>query len=104
MYQYSLDSFTKFFFRAFEKTEQFEEDEKRVLALREEIRLTIYTWVANGLFERHKAILQTSITFRLMQKKVLSFPWTKDEMNFLIYCPFKVEQNPLPEWMPDLAW
>jgi len=35
MYQYSLDSFTKFFFRAFEKTEQFEEDEKRVLALRE---------------------------------------------------------------------
>lgn len=28
MYQYSLESFTKFFFKAFEKTEEFEEDEK----------------------------------------------------------------------------
>jgi len=28
MYQYSLESFNKFFFKAFERTEEFEEDEK----------------------------------------------------------------------------
>jgi len=35
MYQYSLESFTTFFFKAIEKAEQFEEEEHRVLALRQ---------------------------------------------------------------------
>jgi hypothetical protein len=30
MYQYSLESFTTFFFKAIEKTEDMEEEEKRV--------------------------------------------------------------------------
>ncbi len=34
MYQYSLESFTTFFFKAIEKTESFEDEEQRVLALR----------------------------------------------------------------------
>lgn len=54
MYRYSLESFTTFFFRAIEKTEQFEEEEPRVHALRDSIRMTIYRWVARGLFEKHK--------------------------------------------------
>ena len=33
MYQYSLESFTTFFFKAIDKTEQFEEEEPRVKAL-----------------------------------------------------------------------
>jgi hypothetical protein len=35
MYQYSLESFVTFFFKAIEKTAEFEEEEQRVLALRE---------------------------------------------------------------------
>ena len=66
MYQYSLESFTTFFFKAIEKTEQFEEEEPRVLALREMIRMTIYQWVARGLFEKHKQIFLSQVTFRLM--------------------------------------
>jgi len=42
MYQYSLESFTTFFFKAIEKTDQFEEEEPRVLALRAMIRMTIF--------------------------------------------------------------
>ena len=42
MYQYSLESFTTFFFKAIEKTEEFDEEEPRVLALRQMIRMTIY--------------------------------------------------------------
>jgi hypothetical protein len=42
MYQYSLESFQKFFFKAIEKTAAFEEEEHRVLALREQISVTIY--------------------------------------------------------------
>ena len=54
MYQYSLESFTTFFFKAIEKTEMNDDDEIRVLALRDVIRMTIYQWVSRGLFEKHK--------------------------------------------------
>jgi dynein heavy chain len=42
MYQYSLESFTTFFFKAIEKTEMFDDEEHRVIALRSMIRMTIY--------------------------------------------------------------
>jgi dynein heavy chain len=59
MYQYSLESFTTFFFKAIEKTEQDEDDEVRVMALRAVIRMTIYQWVSRGLFEKHKQIFRS---------------------------------------------
>jgi dynein heavy chain len=71
MYQYSLESFTTFFFKAIDKTESFEEEDQRVLALREVIRMTIYQWVSRGLFEKHKQIFRCQLTFRLMQKQIL---------------------------------
>jgi dynein heavy chain len=105
MYQYSLESFTTFFFKAIEKAEQFEDEEPRVLALREMIRMTIYQWVSRGLFERHKPIFRTQLCFRLMQKQILSVEYTEKEMYFLLSCPSKADvPNPLKEWLPDLAW
>lgn len=105
MYQYSLDSFQTFFFKAIEKTESFEEEEQRVLALREVIRMTIYQWVSRGLFERHKQIFMSQMTFRLMQKKILPVEYTEKEMSFLLQCPIKTDlPNPLREWLPDISW
>jgi len=105
MYQYSLESFTTFFFRAIEKTEAFEEEEQRVLALRDVIRMTIYRWVSRGLFEKHKQIFRCQLTFRLMQKKNLIVEYTEKEMHFLLNCPTRSDvANPLKEWLPDLAW
>lgn len=71
MYQYSLESFSVFFFKAIEKCESYEEDNDRVLALVENIRMTVYQWVSRGLFERHKQIFMSLLTFRLMQKGLL---------------------------------
>ena len=105
MYQYSLESFSTFFFKAIEKTEPAEDEETRVLALREMIRITIYQWVARGLFEKHKPIFRTQLCFRLMQKKIINVEYTDKEMYFLLNCPTKNEvPNPLKEWLPDLAW
>jgi len=107
MYQYSLESFTTFFFKAIEKTEQFEKDEEepRVLALREMIRMTIYQWVSRGLFEKHKQIFRCQLTFRLMQKKILTVEYSEKEMYFLLNCPTRTDiVNPLKEWLPDIAW
>jgi dynein heavy chain len=105
MYQYSLESFTTFFFKAIEKTENFEEEEQRVLALRDVIRMTIYRWVARGLFEKHKQIFRCQLTFRLMQKKIMNVEYSEKEMYFLLNCPgTSAVPNPLKEWLPDLAW
>jgi len=105
MYQYSLEAFTVFFFKAIDKTEQFEDDEARVLALRQMIRIVIYSWVSRGLFERHKAIFLAQLTFRLMQKGILEVEYTPQEMSFLVNCPIStVVANPLKKWLPDKAW
>lgn len=66
MYQYSLESFTTFFFKAIDKAELNDDDELRVLDLRSVIRKTIYEWVSRGLFEKHKQIFRCQLTFRLM--------------------------------------
>jgi len=105
MYQYSLESFTTFFFKAIEKTELNEDDELRVLGLRDVIRMTIYQWVSRGLFEKHKQIFRCQLTFRLMQKAIISVEYTDKEMQFLLTCPStSAIPNPLKEWLPDLAW
>jgi dynein heavy chain len=105
MYQYSLESFQNFFFKAIEKTEECEEIEARVDLLRLMIRITIYQWVSRGLFERHKQIFLSQLTFRLMQKKVLTVNYTMQQMNFLINCPrLTTVANPLKKWLPDNAW
>ena len=105
MYQYSLESFTTFFFKAIDKTEAFEEEEARVLELRQVIRMTIYQWVSRGLFEKHKQIFRCQLTFRLMQKQILQVEYTEKEMFYLLNCPSSMAVlNPMKEWLPDLAW
>jgi len=102
MYQYSLESFIKFFFKAIEKTA--ERDETRVLKLIENIRFTIYQWVSRGLFEKHKLIFLSMITFRLMSKKVIDVSYTQEEMEFLIKgIPRPGAENTL-DWLPDISW
>ena len=102
MYQYSLESFIKFFFKAIERTQ--EKDETRVSKLIENIRYTIYQWISRGLFEKHKLIFLTMITFRLMSKKIIEVAYNADEMDFLIKgIPRIGVENPL-DWLPDTAW
>jgi hypothetical protein len=94
-----------FFFKAIEKTEIFEEEEPRVLALREMIRMTIYQWVSRGLFEKHKQIFLSLVVFRIMQKKIIDVEYTPQQMSFLLRCPLKTDViNPLKDWLPDIAW
>ncbi|CAM9358663.1 unnamed protein product [Ascophyllum nodosum] len=68
MYQYSLDSFTRFFFKAIHTSKAALGDEKqRVANLRRSLRLTVYTWVTRGLFEKHRLIFLTQVTFGLLE-------------------------------------
>jgi len=70
--------------------------------------MTIYQWVSRGLFERHKQIFLSQLTFRIMQKGILEgVEYNTQMMNFLLFCPLKFDPpNPahLKGWLPDNAW
>jgi len=105
MYQYSLEAFQTFFFKAIDKTEESDDIDIRVPNLITMIRITIYQWVSRGLFERHKQIFLSQLTFRLMQKGQLPIHYTPQQMSFLINCPMNPgSANPLKKWLPDKAW
>jgi len=105
MYQYSLDSFITFFEKSVHKAKKKDNLNDRVNSLRDSLRITIFTWVARGLFERHKLIFLAQLTFNLMKRGVIgSTEWNDSQFQFLTRAPSKVsEQNPLA-WLPNSAW
>ncbi len=104
MYQYSLDSFDKFFRYAINHTKHTDDIDKRVVALREKIRYKIYQWVRRGLFEKHRQIFLTQITLRLMQKGVLTIPYVTKEVDFLLKAQPKTDGPKHPDWMQEKHW
>ncbi|CAM9840717.1 unnamed protein product, partial [Ectocarpus sp. 12 AP-2014] len=68
MYQYSLDSLTRFFFKSISSSKPAVDDQpQRVENLRRSLRFTVYTWVTRGLFEKHRLIFLTQLTFGLLK-------------------------------------
>merc|ERR1719295_2016101 len=106
MYQYSLDAFISFFFKAMRKAAKAEKISDRVLLLRNEIRFVVFTWVSRGLFEKHKLIFSSQMTFKLMQKHALgeNVKFDPTYFAFLIFGQRKFGvENPIP-WLPDASW
>ena len=108
MYQYSLDSYVLYFYKAIREAPKSDETNKRVSNLRDTLRLTIFTWVQRGLFEKHKLILTAQLTFQLMQRKKLhiDFEFNHIMFQFLLLGGKKADE-PKPaslEWLPDAAW
>jgi len=104
MYQYSLDAFYKFFKYAIGLAGGKDDIEKRVLALRNSIRYTIYKWVRRGLFEKDRQIFLAQITLRLMQKGVLNEPYKPKEVDFLLKAQPKTDGPKHPDWMQEKHW
>ncbi|TYZ65632.1 hypothetical protein PybrP1_006817 [[Pythium] brassicae (nom. inval.)] len=114
MYRYSLDSFVTFFYNAIDRAPAAEKQGERVLNLRESLRITVFTWVSRGLFEAHKLIFLSQLTFNLMKRGILGDDARVQEnyMQFLLRGPKKVaagggdsdaEPNPI-DWLPNAQW
>ncbi len=107
MYQYSLDAFITFFYKAMKKAEKTSSNQikQRVINLRNEIRFVVFTWVSRGLFEKHKLIFSSQLTFKLMQKNALqNIKLDLTYFSFLIFGQRKYGvENPIP-WLPDASW
>ena len=108
MYQYSLDSFMLYFYKAIRETPKAEELKQRVEFLKDTLRLVIYTWVGRGLCESDKLILMSQIAFTLMARGKIKDveEWSGSAFQFLLRGP-KVIGDALPEsldWLPESAW
>jgi len=105
MYQYSLESFIFFFFKAMDKTAPSAKVEERVAALIDMIRIVVYTWVSRGLFGRHKLILCSQLCFKLMRKDVLPAKLDQKQFEFLLVSPaVTATHNPMQDWLPLRNW
>lgn len=82
MYQYSLDSFVTFFVKSISKAKPADNVGGRVLNLRDALRMTIFTWVSRGLFERHKLIFLSQLAFNLMKRGILGEENVINEIHF----------------------
>jgi len=129
MYQYSLESFVKFFRNGTASAMQSSELHLRVDSLLASVRWTIFQWVSRGLFEKHRLVFVVQLALGLLQQgasqmadlgdpddmgsasnldKALKFPWAKiqqqvgysnDGLHFLLRGPRKTSGEE-----PPAAW
>jgi len=108
MYQFSLQAFVSFFMKAMGRARAADTTKERVVALRESIRITVFTWTSRGLFERHKLIFSSQLCFKLQQKGALRdlFKWDAAQYDYLIRGSKKlgVEKHSQLDWLPLNAW
>jgi len=106
MYQYSLDAFIGFFMKAMTRAKKAETTKERVVTLRESIRITVFTWVNRGLFEKHKLIFSSQLCFKLMSKGALKEQFDPIHYDYLIRGPkkFGSEKTMQLDWLPTAAW
>ena len=105
MYQYSLDSFNTFFTKSVHKAPQKPELADRVESLRSSLRMTIFTWVSRGLFERHKLIFLGQLTFNLMKRGIIGDEeWNEEQFQFLMRAPTRQSEPTTLSWLPNVAW
>lgn len=106
MYQYSLDSFVKYFYKAIDDATPDPVILQRVSNLRACLRITMYTMVSRGLFVAHKTIFLSQLTFNLMKRGDLGEESLLNDAHFqfLLRGPRKVgEENPIT-WLPVASW
>mmetsp|Transcript_24191 Transcript_24191/g.35469 ORF Transcript_24191/g.35469 Transcript_24191/m.35469 type:complete len:827 (+) Transcript_24191:77-2557(+) len=107
MYQFSLDSFTKFFLKALQNSPSASDKKKRVDNLQMTLRWTVFKWVVRGLFEKHRLIFLVQLTFSLMQQGMMGDDsgYTAEGMRYLLLGPRTTFEGSSPvSWMNDSMW
>jgi len=111
MYQYSLGAFVAFFEKSMDEAIALDDKKDKKVALTERVanlqaslRLTVYTWVCRGLFEKDKLVLLTQIVFSLMRRGKLDVEFELEMLPFLIRGPqTAAAESPVP-WLPGNSW
>merc|ERR1711871_227925 len=100
MYQYSLDAFVSFFYKAMERAPANDDRDKRVKALRSKLRFTIYEVTSRGLFEKHKLIFLVQLTFNLLRRGVIGddVGFDLEGLSYLLRSPRSFSEDNKVDW------
>ncbi|EAN79295.1 dynein heavy chain, putative [Trypanosoma brucei brucei TREU927] len=107
MYQYSLEAFMVVFNKALAKAVQPEDKKdvaKRVENVLRSIMETVFAYVSRGLFERHKLILSSLLTFAILQQQG---EIDSKQLDFLLRGKKKtgiLRPETVVEWCPEPNW
>ncbi len=113
MYQYSLESFLRYFGKALARTGETKapgQEASRVQALTQAVRLTVFTAVHRGLLVEHRAAFLVQMTLNLLRRGVVRLRQQEDRcdaetLGFLLKAPRVADgrRNEI-EWLPDAQW
>ncbi|KDO33137.1 hypothetical protein SPRG_01949 [Saprolegnia parasitica CBS 223.65] len=109
MYQYSLDAFLVFYYKAMDAvphTASVTDAHERVALLRKSVLLTLFTMVSRGLFEEHKFLFLTQLTFALLKRGAIGdwSGYSDDHLRFFLRAPKIVGDENAIEWLTDSQW
>jgi dynein heavy chain len=106
MYSYSLDAFVFFFFKAIDAAPPSEDINERVGLLIQSLRMTIFTWVVRGLFERHKLLVLSQLAFMLMRRGALEEEMDYPAFHFLLHGDQRIGAEMPAEvpWITQNQW
>ena len=75
---------------------------EEITALLEVMSVTIFQYITQGLFERHKLIAASQFAFKMLSSKG---ELDAQSLDHLLKGPrVKGKPNPLGDWLPDSAW
>ncbi|ESS67196.1 hypothetical protein TCDM_04102 [Trypanosoma cruzi Dm28c] len=107
MYQYSLEAFMVVFNKALKRAVQPEDRKdvhKRVENVLQSIMESVFAYVSRGLFERHKLILSSLLTFAILQRRG---DIDVKQLDFLLRGKKKLgvpRPETVVEWCPEPNW
>ena len=101
MYQFSLKAFKVVFSKAIEKAEPAEEIKHRVLNLIDSITYNVFIYTTRGLFEKHKLIFTSQMTFLILAVAKEIDP---KELDFLLRFPVQINVTTPVDFLSDYCW
>ncbi|CAK4776251.1 unnamed protein product [Aphanomyces euteiches] len=107
MYQYSLDAFLVFFYKAMDSVPNNSTDaQERVALLRRSVLLTLFTMVSRGLFEEHKFLFLTQLTFSLLKRGSIGqySGYSEEYLKFFLRGPKITSDENVISWLSDSQW
>ena len=101
MYQFSLKAFKVVFSKAIERAEPADEIKQRVLNLIDSITYNVFIYTTRGLFEKHKLIFTSQMTFLILAVAKEIEP---KELDFLLRFPVTTNVTSPVDFLSDYCW
>jgi len=102
MYQFSMANYVDILKKGMDLTPPNDDLKKRIDSMVETSCFRVYSYVASGLFERHKLIYCSQLCFKIEMQKDLIDP---KAFMFLLRGPMELgTTNPCSEWLLDEYW